>query len=96
MTTCDVYTDRGHCPEYQSGTACAADRKNKEDSTMSKISMCDVSVDLSDLHAICDVAVSYAVGEANNDEKAVDKLSVMLQLIQERVAALDKAVADSE
>lgn len=96
MTTCDVCTDRGHCPEYQSGAACVADRNIKEDFTMSKITMSDVSVDLSDLHAICDVAVSYAVGEANNDEKAVDKLSVMLQLIQERVAALDKAVSDNE
>ena len=96
MTTCDVCTDRGHCPEYQSGAACAADRKNKGDFTMSKITMSDVSCDLSAIHAICDVAVSYAVGDANNDSTALDKLSVMLQVIQERVEALDKAVSGDE
>ncbi|HRV73061.1 MAG TPA: hypothetical protein P5116_04185 [Eubacteriales bacterium] len=96
MTTCDVCTDRGHCPEYQSGAACVADRKNKEAFTMNKMTMSDMSVELSDLHAICDVAVSYAVGDANHDEKALDKLSVMLQLIQERVAALDDAASGEE
>lgn len=24
---CDCCTDKGHCPEYQSGAACVADRK---------------------------------------------------------------------
>lgn len=63
---------------------------------MSKMTMSDVNVELSEIHAICDVAVSYAVGEANHDEKALDRISVMLQLIQERVAALDNAVAGDE
>lgn len=94
MTTCDVCTDSGHCPEYQSGAACVADRNIKEDFTMSKITMSDVSCDLSAIRAICDVAVSYAVGDANNDTTALDKLSVMLQVIQERVEALDKAVSE--
>lgn len=93
---CDGCTDRGHCPEYQPGAVCVNDRNMKEAFQMDKMTMSDVSVALSELHAICDVTVSYAVGDANNDPNPLDKLGVMLQLIQERVASLDRAVSGDE
>lgn len=93
---CDGCTDRGHCPEYQPGAVCVNDRNMKEAFQMSKMTMSDISVELAELHAICDVTVSYAVGDANNDPNPLDKLGVMLQLIQARVAALDRAVSGDE
>lgn len=93
---CDRCTDNGHCPEYQPGAVCVNDRNMKEAFQMSKMTMNDMSVELAELHAICDVTVSYAVGDANNDPNPLDKLGVMLQLIQARVAALDRAVSGDE
>lgn len=93
---CDRCTDKGHCPEYQPDAVCVNDRNMKEAFQMSKMTMSDMSVELAELHAICDVTVSYAVGDANNDPNPLDKLGVMLQLIQARVAALDRAVSGDE
>lgn len=93
---CDRCTDKGHCPEYQPGAVCVNDRNMKEAFQMSKMTMSDMSVELAELHAICDVTVSYAVGDANNDPNPLDKLGVMLQLIQSRVAALDRAASGDE
>lgn len=93
---CDRCTDNGHCPEYQPGAVCVNDRNMKEAFQMSKMTMSDMSVELAELHAICDVTVSYAVGDANNDPNPLDKLGVMLQLIQARVAALDRAASGDE
>lgn len=93
---CDRCIDNGHCPEYQPGAVCVNDRNMKEAFQMSKMTMSDMSVELAELHAICDVTVSYAVGDANNDPNPLDKLGVMLQLIQARVAALDRAASGDE
>lgn len=93
---CDRCTDNRHCPEYQPGAVCVNDRNMKEAFQMSKMTMSDMSVELAELHAICDVTVSYAVGDANNDPNPLDKLGVMLQLIQARVAALDRAASGDE
>lgn len=93
---CDRCTDNGHFPEYQPDAVCVNDRNLKEAFQMSKMTMSDMSVELAELHAICDVTVSYAVGDANNDPNPLDKLGVMPQLIQARVAALDRAASGDE
>ena len=49
-------------------------------------------MDLNAIRVLCDVAVSYAVYEGDNDQTAVNKFNTMLQIIQEKVAALDDAV----
>lgn len=61
----------------------------------------DISIELFVIRAICDVAADYAVGAgegdiyANNPGAAFDRLSIMIQLIQERVAELEDAVNNS-
>lgn len=59
---------------------------------MKTITMSDVAVDLNTIRVLCDVAVSYAVNEGDNDTGAVNKFNTMLQIIQEKVEALDDAV----
>lgn len=63
---------------------------------MKELTMGDLSIELFEISTLCDVAVGYAVGEGEqydkNPQTAFDKLSYMLQLIQGRVAALEKAV----
>lgn len=59
---------------------------------MKTITMSDVAVDLNAIRVLCDVAVSYAVNEGDNDAGAVNKFNTMLQIIQEKVEALDDAV----
>lgn len=59
---------------------------------MKTITISEVAVDLNAIRVLCDVAVSYAVYEGDNDATAVNKFNTMLQIIQEKVAALDDAV----
>ena len=59
---------------------------------MKTITMSDVALDLNAIRVLCDVAVSYAVNEGDNDAGAVNKFNTMLQIIQEKVEALDDAV----
>lgn len=63
---------------------------------MKTITMSDISIDLNTIRVICDMAVSYAVNEGDHDPDAVNKFNTMLQVIQEKVVALDDAVNGKE
>ena len=60
--------------------------------------MGDYSPELFEIRAICDVAAEYAVNTGdselytNDPRAAYDRLSIMIQLIQKRVAALESAL----
>lgn len=59
---------------------------------MKTVTMFDVSLDLNTIHVLCDTALSYAVLEANDDPKAVNKLTTLLLVITEKVEMLENAV----
>ena len=55
-------------------------------------SLSDALLQLNTIHVLCDVAVLFSVNEANTDEEAVNKLSTMLQLMQEHIEGLEKTM----
>lgn len=52
----------------------------------------DALLQLNTIHVLCDVAVLFSVNEANTDQQAVNKLSTMLQLMQEHIEGLEKTM----
>ena len=52
----------------------------------------DALLQLNTVHVLCDVAVLFSVNEANTDTEAVNKLSTMLQLMQEHIEGLEKTM----
>ena len=52
----------------------------------------DALLQLNTVHVLCDVAVLFSVNEANTDQQAVNKLSTMLQLMQEHIEGLEKTM----
>lgn len=55
-------------------------------------SLSDALLQLNIVHVLCDVAVLFSVNEANTDLQAVNKLSTMLQLMQEHIEGLEKTL----
>lgn len=55
-------------------------------------SLSDALLQLNTVHVLCDVAVLFSVNEANTDLQAVNKLSTMLQLMQEHIEGLEKTL----
>lgn len=52
----------------------------------------DALLQLNTIHVLCDVSVLFSVNEANTDLQAVNKLSTMLQLMQEHIEGLEKTL----
>ena len=61
---------------------------------MKEFTMGDLSIELFEIRALCDVAECYAERAANDnpDTPAFDNIFYMLQLIQARVTELEEAV----
>lgn len=53
-------------------------------------SLSDALLQLNTVHVLCDVSVLFSVNETNTDPEAVNKLSTMLQLMQEHIESLEK------
>ena len=65
--------------------------------TTCPVSLFDALLQLNTIHVFCDLSVRYSVNEANTEPDAVNKLSTMLQAMQEQIEGLEKlmeAVAD--
>lgn len=56
------------------------------------VSLSDALLELNTLHVLCDVSILFSVNEANTDPEAVNKLSTMLQLMQEHIEGLEKTM----
>ena len=56
------------------------------------VSLSDALLELNTVHVLCDMSVLYAVNDADRDPEAVNKLSTMLQLIQEQIEGLEKTM----
>lgn len=52
----------------------------------------DALLELNTIHVLCDLSVLYSVNEANTEPDAVNKLSAMLQVMQERIEGLEKTM----
>lgn len=54
------------------------------------VSLSDALLQLNTIHVFCDLSVLYSVNEANTEPDAVNKLSTMLQAMQEQIEDLEK------
>ena len=52
----------------------------------------DALLELNTIHVLCDLSVLYSVNDANTEPDAVNKLSAMLQVMQERIEGLEKTM----
>lgn len=62
----------------------------KNTPTISPTDLSEALLQCNTVHVLCDMSVLYAANEANTDPAAVNKLSTMLQVIQEHMEALEK------